>query len=121
MVVFIGLECPIANAYVPVLNDLHKKCAAQDVQLLAIDSNSLDTPAKIAGHAKEYKVAFPVLKDTANVVADRFGAKRTPESFVLSPSGDVLYQGRIDDQFGIGYKREAATRHGRCLVERLWP
>jgi peroxiredoxin len=110
VVVFIGLECPITNAYMPMLNELHKKYAAQDVQLLAINSNALDTPAKITGHAKEYKIAFPVLKDTANVIADKFAAKRTPEAFILSPTGEVLYQGRIDDQFGIGYKRETPTR-----------
>ena len=110
VVVFIGIECPVSNAYLPALNELHKKYADKDVQFLAVNSNALDTPAKIVGHAKEYKVAFPVLKDTANVVADKFGARRTPEAFVLSPAGVVLYQGRIDDQFGIGYKREGPTR-----------
>src|SRR5262249_50243585 len=117
VVVFVGLECPISKAYLPVLNELHKKYADKDVQFLAINANALDTPAKITGHAKEFKIAFPVLKDTANVVADKFGAKRTPEAFVLSPAGAVLYQGRIDDQFGIGYKREGPTR--RDLAEAL--
>jgi thiol-disulfide isomerase/thioredoxin len=116
VVVFIGLECPISNAYAPVLTELEKKYA-KDVQFVAINSNALDTPAKIKGHAKEHKIEFPVLKDTANVVADKFGARRTPEAFILSPSGEVLYQGRIDDQFGIGYKREGPTR--RDLAEAL--
>ena len=116
VVVFLGLECPISNAYAPVLSDLQKKYG-NDVQFLAINSNALDTPAKIKGHAKEHNLEMPVLKDTANVVADKFGAQRTPEVFVLSPGGDVLYQGRIDDQFGIGYKREGPTR--RDLAEAL--
>ena len=117
VVVFTGIECPINNAYMPVLTALQKQYAAKDVQFLAINSNSQDTPGQIKGHAKEYKLELPVLKDTANVVADKFGAKRTPETFILSPGGDVLYQGRIDDQFGIGYKREGPTR--RDLVEAL--
>src|SRR6516162_8261243 len=62
VVVFIGIECPVSNAYLPALNELHKKYADKDVQFLAVNSNALDTPAKIVGHAKEYKVAFPVLK-----------------------------------------------------------
>src|ERR1700676_397036 len=53
VVVFIGLECPISNAYAPVLSELKKKYA-KDVQFLAIDSNSLDTVAKIKGHSKEF-------------------------------------------------------------------
>ena len=116
VVVFIGIECPISNAYAPVLTELHKKYG-NDVQFLAINSNALDTPAKIKGHAKEYNLDIPVLKDTANVVADKFAAKRTPEAFILSPKGEVLYQGRIDDQFGVRYKREGPTR--RDLAEAL--
>jgi hypothetical protein len=67
--------------------------------------------AKIAGHAQEHKLPFPVLKDPANVVADRFGAQRTPEAFVLGAKNKVVYQGRIDDQFGVGFKRSAPTHN----------
>ena len=52
-------------------------------QFLGVNSNCNDTPPHIAGHAKKYDLTFPVLRDPANVVADRFGAKRTPEVFVL--------------------------------------
>ena len=87
------------------------------MQFLAVNSNCNDAPAVIAGHAKKYGLTFPVLRDAANVVADRFGAKRTPEVFVLDPDGRVVYRGRIDDQFGVGYKRDAPTR--RDLAEAL--
>src|SRR6266852_1418659 len=39
VVVFVGLECPVSNAYLPVLNELHKKYADKDVQFLAINAN----------------------------------------------------------------------------------
>jgi hypothetical protein len=51
------------------------------------------------------------------VVADKFGAERTPEAFVLDPKGRVLYRGRIDDHFGIGITRPKAQR--RDLAEAL--
>src|SRR5947209_1095903 len=38
-------------------------------------------------------------------VADLFGAKRRPEAFVLDGARNVVYDGRIDDQFGVGYRR----------------
>jgi hypothetical protein len=50
-----------------------------------------------------------MLKDPGNVVADQFGAKRTPEVFVLDASRTVRYWGRIDDQFGVGYARTKST------------
>jgi peroxiredoxin len=117
VVIFIGTECPINNAYMPRLAELSKEYADKGVQFLAINSNCQDTPARIAGHAKEHGIPFPVLKDTGNVVADQFGAKRTSEAFVLGPDGTVLYQGRIDDQFGVNFKRPAPTR--RDLAEAL--
>jgi peroxiredoxin len=117
VVVFVGTECPINNAYMPRLVELHKTYAPRGVGFLAINSNSQDTPARIAGHAREHGIPFPVLQDTAAVVADKFGAKRTPEAFLLDPARKVLYRGRIDDQYGVGFRRKAPTR--RDLAEAL--
>jgi peroxiredoxin len=110
VVLFLGTECPINNQYLPRLAELHKTYSDQ-VAFVAINSNVHDTPTRISGHIKANGIPFPVLKDSANVVADDFGARRTPEAFILSPAGKVLYQGRIDDQIGIGYKRKQPTRH----------
>ncbi|HEY7156903.1 MAG TPA: thioredoxin family protein [Gemmataceae bacterium] len=117
VVVFIGTECPVNNAYIPRLAELHKEYAPRGVAFVAINANSQDTPVRVAAHAKEQGIPFPVLKDTANIVADQFDAHRTPEAFVLDGSRKVRYQGRIDDQFGIGFKRPAPTR--RDLAEAL--
>ena len=117
VVVFIGTECPISNAYMPRLAELAKSYADKDVAFLAINSNCNDTPPRIAGHAKKYDLPFPVLRDPANVVADQFGAKRTPEVFLLDGSRNVVYRGRIDDQYGVGYRSKAPSR--RDLAEAI--
>ncbi len=117
VVVFIGTECPINNAYMPRLAEMAKAYADKGVAFLAINSNCNDTPPRIAGHAKKFGLPFPVLRDPANVVADQFGAKRTPEAFLLASDGRVLYQGRIDDQYGVGYRSKAPTR--RDLAEAI--
>ena len=106
----LGTECPLNNAYVPVLADLHEAYSAKGVAFVGINSNVHDTPARILAHVKANKIPFPVLKDTANALADELGAKRTPEAFVLSAKGKVLYQGRIDDQIGIGFRKKEPTR-----------
>ena len=117
VVIFLGTECPINNAYLPRLAELHKAYSPRGVAFVAINSNSQDTPVRMAKHAREFGIPFPVLKDTANVVADQFGARRTPEVFVLDGAGKILYQGRIDDQYGRGFVRSAPTR--RDLAESL--
>jgi thiol-disulfide isomerase/thioredoxin len=117
VIVVLGTECPLNNAYVPILVGLHKDYAEKGVQFVGINSQVHDTPARILAHVKANKIPFPVLKDTANALADELGAKRTPEAFVLSAAGKILYQGRIDDQIGIGFRKKAPT--SRDLVAAL--
>jgi hypothetical protein len=40
---------------------------------------------------------FPVCKDPDNLVADRFNAQVTPESYVMDSAGILRYHGSIDD------------------------
>jgi peroxiredoxin len=116
VVVFLGTECPINNAFLPRLASLHREYGPKQVQFLAINSNRQDTAKVVAEHARKYAIPFPVLKDQRNVIADRFGARRTPEAFILDGGCKIRYQGRIDDQFGIGYKRAKPTRRDLAIA-----
>src|SRR5436309_15815599 len=48
VVVFLGTECPVNNAFLPVLAALHKQFAGEGVQFLGINANQQDTPARVA-------------------------------------------------------------------------
>src|SRR5579871_1072169 len=109
VVVFIGTQCPINNGYMPCLIEIYQEYKDKGIGLVAINSNQQDSADDVAAHAKAHVLPFPVLKDEKNRVADQFGAKRTPEAFLLDVKGKILYRGRIDDQFGIGFKRPAPT------------
>ena len=113
---FVGTECPISNAFMPRLAELSKEYTPKGVQLLAINANRQDSPARVADHAKENRLPFPVLKDAGNRIADLFGAQRTPEAFLLDSKRVIRYHGRIDDQFGIGFKRSAPTRRDLAVA-----
>src|SRR6516162_10243676 len=63
VVVFVGTECPINNAYLLPLSKMYATYSSRGVQFLAINSNLQDTAARIAEHAKENSIPFPVLKD----------------------------------------------------------
>jgi peroxiredoxin len=107
--VFVGTECPIANLYFPSLAEMQKHYAAKGVQFLAINSNVQDSLADVVAHANERKLPFPVLKDADQSAADAFGARRTPEVFLLDGSRTIRYRGRIDDQYGYTYRRGTPT------------
>jgi peroxiredoxin/mono/diheme cytochrome c family protein len=117
VVVFVGTECPISNAYLPRLAELSRDYEPKGVQLLAVNANRQDSPERVAEHARKNALPFPVLKDGGNAVADLLGAERTPEAFVLDPGRVIRYRGRVDDQNGVGYQRPRPTR--RDLAEAL--
>src|SRR5262245_35191870 len=118
VVIFIGTECPVNNAYMRSLRDLHEEFATDDSRFVAINSNSHDSLERIAEHAKEHRLPFPVLRDTEHRLADALEAERTPEAFVLDAKWAVRYRGRIDDQFGVGFQRPKPTRRDLALALR---
>lgn len=105
VLVFLGVECPLSNQFVPVLADLHKEYTSKGVVFVGINANAQDSRERVAAHARRHGIPFPIVKDTGNKVADQLGARRTPEAFLVDSSGAIRYQGRIDDQFGIGFAR----------------
>lgn len=110
VVCFLGTECPLARLYGPRLSEIADEFTEQDVEFVGIDSNQQDSLADIQEYVKTRSIRFPILKDTDNRVADRYGATRTPEVFVLDQDLAIVYQGRIDDQYTPGVSR---THPGR--------
>jgi peroxiredoxin len=45
----------------------------------------------------DYEIDYPILLDESGVVGRMYGAKTTPDMFVISPQGVLLYAGAIDD------------------------
>ncbi|MFO0948511.1 MAG: redoxin domain-containing protein [Planctomycetota bacterium] len=124
VVTFLGTECPLARLYAPRLQELAKQYEKKGVMFLGINSNRQDSVTELGHYARSLGVEFPLLKDPGNVVADQFGAQRTPEVFVLDKDRVVRYAGRIDDQYGIGAtsgyaKTELRRRYMVDAVEAL--
>jgi len=104
VVAFLGAECPLAKLYGPRLQQVADSYAAKGVRVIAVDANRQDSLAEMAAYARDCQLQLPFVKDLNNVLADRLGAERTPEVFVLDGERAVRYRGRIDDQHAIGGK-----------------
>ena len=116
VVAFLGAECPLAKHYGVRLAELASRYKSKNVGFVAIDANEQDTLVEMAQYARVSKIEFPFLKDPSNRVADLFGAQRTPEVFVLDRQQVVRYHGRVDDQYGIGYRRDQPKREDLALA-----
>ena len=92
VVVFIGTQCPVNNAFMPTLVALEKDYRDKGVQFVAINANEHDSLDTIKQHAKKYGLTFPVLRDEKHVTATRFGAERHPTAFVLDAEHKTRYE-----------------------------
>ncbi len=111
VVVFLATGCPVNNAYLPRLAELHKRFAKDGAVFVGISSHPADDAAAVAKYAKEHDLPFPVLRDDGMRLADRFAVERVPTAFVLDAGRVVRYKGRIDDQFSPGlHKAKPTTR-----------
>jgi peroxiredoxin len=97
VVMFWSCECPFVQPYTERISNLAKDYSAQGVTFWAVNSNNTESTERVKEHASEKGYPFPVLKDDGNVVADQFGAQRTPEVFVIDKNMTLVYHGRIDD------------------------
>jgi mono/diheme cytochrome c family protein len=111
VVCFLGAECPMVKIYSPRLIAFANQFSAQSVRFVAVNSNRQDTLDDIRGYLNQHPLPFPYVRDEGNVVADQFGATRTPEVFVLNSELQIVYHGRIDDQYEPGINRPAATHN----------
>jgi peroxiredoxin len=118
VVVFIGTGCPVSNLYLPRLAELAQTYKPKGIEFIAIDSNRGSEAEKVAQHAKEHGVSFPVLMDPGNAVADQVLAERTCEVLVIEgKQARLIYRGAIDDQYSPKVHKENATQS--YLVEVL--
>jgi peroxiredoxin len=94
---FWSCVCPNVQPYNDRIGEFIKEYQSKGITFFAINANSTETVAEVKAHAEKNAYPFPVLKDADNVVADKLGATRTPEVFVISPDRTILYHGRISD------------------------
>jgi peroxiredoxin len=99
VVIFVATRCPYSNGYNGRMKDMAKDYAPKGVAFIGINSNKTEPAAEVAEHAKKHEWSFPVVKDEGSKVADAYGAKRTPEVFLIDSKGKVVYHGRIDESY----------------------
>ena len=97
VVIFIATKCPVSNAYNDRMEKLAEDYKTKGVSVVGINANNTEPAAEVKAHAAEKGLKFTILKDDGNKIADRLGATRTPEAYVLDPKGKLVYHGRIDD------------------------
>jgi peroxiredoxin len=95
VVIFLSCRCPyVAQARAPI-GELYKQYG-EKVAFVGLNANQNEKPDDIKSDAA-LSFGFPMLRDEGSKVADLYGAQRTPEAFVVDPSGVIRYHGGVSD------------------------
>ena len=97
VLIFISVQCPVSNAYNERMQKLAEDYKAKGIAVIGINANASEDAAAVKAHAAEHNLAFTILKDPSNKVADKLGASVTPEAYFLDANNKLLYHGRIDN------------------------
>ncbi len=114
---FVAVECPISNRYAPEINRIVAEYTTKNYHFYAVQSDPDVTANTARAHAQDYGYKFPVLLDPSQRLAKRFGVALTPTVIVVSPAGEMIYRGRIDNRYlDFGRYRDAGIKRDLRLV-----
>src|SRR5712692_6894847 len=89
VVMFIATKCPYSNAYNDRMRDMAAAYEKRGVLFAGINSNKTEPAEEVRDHAKKHGLAFPLMKDPDNKVADLYDARHTPEIYVVDTQGKL--------------------------------
>lgn len=105
-----GNGCPIVRQALPALAEVRTRYRSQDVEFLLLNSNLQDTRELVAKEASEFKIEFPILLDSSQLIGEALGVVRTSEVFVIDPKDwQLKYRGPMDDR--LSYERQRPAKH----------
>jgi thiol-disulfide isomerase/thioredoxin len=102
VVIFLSNTCPWVLRLQDRLNALADFADQNDIGLVALNPNEGyrdrgDNLEEMIKHTEKAEYDFPYLLDEDHLIADAFGATRTPEIFLFDQNLELVYTGAFDD------------------------
>ena len=111
-------NCPIVQRHyqAKTMVTLAGEFVPKGIVWLAVNSTHTDGDAENLAWVNKNGLSYPVLNDASGTVGKAYGAKTTPNMFIVGKDGTLLYSGGIDnDPDGskgaatVNYVRQALT------------
>lgn len=102
LVIFSCNTCPFVLANESRINAIQADAMAMKIGVVILNSNEAqrgdeDSKDAMKAYGTKNKFSAPYLVDANSVLADAFGATRTPETFLFDKNNKLVYHGAIDD------------------------
>lgn len=102
LVMFTCNTCPWVAKWEDRYNGLAELATANDIGMIALNPNERirnrgESMEDMRKRAQKMEYNFPYALDQDHIIADAFGAARTPEIFLFNGNMRLVYHGAIDD------------------------
>lgn len=100
-------SCPLCQRLAPTLAAVEDGWREKGVRFLYLAPVPTDTPESLKKQATSHAMEGPLLRDENGAITAAFSATSTTEVIVLDTARTVRYRGAVDDQYGLGYQKDA--------------
>jgi len=102
LVMFSCNTCPVVHAYQSRTTEVCNYAKSKNIGVILLNSNegsrdNGDSFSDMKEYANEQSYNWAYVVDENSVMANAFGATRTPECFLFNGEGKLVYHGAIDD------------------------
>lgn len=109
VVIFFAPECPICKSNTKAISELKTKYQGK-ANFYLIYPGTYYSTGFIRKFQKKYQLEIASYKDPEKSLARALDAGITPQAFVINAQGNVLYTGKINNQYDdIGKRRAVVT------------
>lgn len=95
VVVFLSARSSAGESETRALRELNDRLRLRGILFVGIFPNDNEAADEVRRFAQREGLLFPVYRDRERKAVGQFGAKVTPEAFLLDAGGTLLYQGAI--------------------------
>jgi hypothetical protein len=122
LVMFSCNTCPVVHAYQSRTIEICNYAGNKTIGVILLNSNEAtrsdgDSYNDMKDYASEQQYKWPYVVDNNSVMANAFGASRTPECFLFNADSKLVYHGAIDDnQNG---PDEVTRKHLKIAIDEM--
>ncbi|MDB6004162.1 MAG: Redoxin domain protein [Prosthecobacter sp.] len=111
VIALFSASCPISGKLAPEIARLEKELKEQGLALLLVNAPPGQKAEEITQFIADHKLVSPVASDADGKLSQQLAATTTTEVFLLDAARTLVYRGAINDQYGLGYTKDAPKHH----------
>jgi hypothetical protein len=122
LVMFSCNTCPVVRGYQPRTNEICKYAMSKQIGVILLNSNEAsrdngDSFDDMKEYGENNNYSWDYVVDKNSVMANVFGANRTPECFLFNKDGKLVYHGAIDNNANSA--EEVSRKHLAIAIDEM--